>query len=493
MPNVVVIGAGHNGLVAAARLARAGHGVTVYEAADVVGGACRTEYPFVRAPQLASSTGAYLLGLMPPELLAELEVTLPLRRRDPHYLLPARPGRDALVLGADAAANHAALTAVFGPQDAAADARTGTLLAALRDDLGPSWLAPALCLEDTAERYVRPALRQTYLDLVRGSALDFLRSNGFRSDELIAMYAATDGMPGSALAPDEPGTGHNLLVHSMCRLPGANGTWMAVDGGMGTVSAALADTVVAAGGKIVTNRAVAAVTTSGNRVDGVAFSDGGTAPATAVIAAVDPHRLASLAPLPELAARLSAWRALPGMTFKLNLALDAPPNFGVALPGPGTTVHLLEAVDGSYVAGLLAAYAAARAGELPTALPIEVYVSAGLATGVFVQPVPNQITGGWAERRDDVTEAVLARVAAAAPGLKVRDQLALAPPDIESRFGITSGHIFHVDNSVATIDRVPCRTELAGLFAGAAGAHPAGSVIGAAGWIAAGEVLADSA
>ncbi len=491
MPDVVVVGAGHNGLVAAARLARAGRSVTVYEAAEVVGGACRTEFPFERAPEVACSTGAYLLGLMPPELLADLQITLPLRRRDPHYLLPARRGRSALLLGADEDANAAALSDVFGAQDAAAHARTGRLLAELREDLGPSWLAPALPLAETAERYVRPALRKRYLDLVRGSALEFLSGNGFRADELIAMYAATDGMPGSALAPDEPGTGHNLLVHSMCRLPASKGTWMAVKGGMGTVSAALADAVAAAGGQVVTGKLVTAITATQGAVDGVAFADGSTARARAVVAAVDPHRLAGLASLPELAPRLEAWRTLPGMTFKLNLALDRPPEFGVPLPGPGTTVHLLAAADGSYVGGLLDAYAQARSGRLPSTVPLEVYVSAGLATGVFVQPVPNQIERGWAAGRDEVTETVLARVAAAAPGLSVRDRLALSPPDIESRFGITTGHIFHVDNSVATVDRMPCRTELAGLYAGGAGTHPAGSVIGAAGWIAAGQVLHD--
>src|SRR4051794_6450221 len=98
--DVIVIGAGHNGLVAATLLARSGLTVTVLEAADVIGGACRTEQPFAKVPELKASTGAYLLGLMPPELLRLLDLNLPLVRRDPHYFLPTLDGRH-LLLGSD--------------------------------------------------------------------------------------------------------------------------------------------------------------------------------------------------------------------------------------------------------------------------------------------------------------------------------------------------------------------------------------------------------
>ncbi|HKC60618.1 MAG TPA: NAD(P)-binding protein, partial [Myxococcales bacterium] len=86
--DVVVVGAGHNGLVAALLLARSGLSVRVLEQYAVVGGAARTERPFAKAPRLGTSTGAYLLGLMPPELLRKLRIELPLLRRDPHYFLP---------------------------------------------------------------------------------------------------------------------------------------------------------------------------------------------------------------------------------------------------------------------------------------------------------------------------------------------------------------------------------------------------------------------
>ena len=154
MLDVVVVGAGHNGLVAATLLARAGLSVEVLERAEVVGGACRTEHPFGKAPGLAASTGAYLLGLMPPELLRTLELDLPLVRRDPHYFLPTLDGRH-LLLGADRDSARAQFAEFFSAADARADEALGVELAALREDLAPAWLAGPLPVEETAERYVR--------------------------------------------------------------------------------------------------------------------------------------------------------------------------------------------------------------------------------------------------------------------------------------------------------------------------------------------------
>src|SRR5205823_349721 len=156
--DVIVVGAGHNGLVAALMLARRGLDVLVLEEKDVVGGAARTERPFARVPGLGTSTGAYLLGLMPPELLRTLGI----------------------------------------------------------------------------------ALRQIFVDLCRKPVGQYLDRFGFRSDLLKAMYAVTDGFSGLSGDWDTPGTGMNFLVHNMCRLPGSDGTWMIVRGGMGTVTQTLA-------------------------------------------------------------------------------------------------------------------------------------------------------------------------------------------------------------------------------------------------------------
>ena len=517
MPDVVVVGAGHNGLIAAILLARAGLAVEVLERADVVGGACRTEHPFPKAPGLAASTGAYLLGLMPPELLRTLDLELPLVRRDPHYFLPTPDGRH-LLLGADREAAGAHFARFFSEADARADEALGVELAALRRDLAPAWLAEPLPVEDTAERYLRPALHRTFVDLVRGSAIDYLDRFGFRSETVLAMYAVTDGMPGLTGSPWSPGSGHNLLVHSMCRLPGAGGTWMVVRGGMGTVTARLAELAVRAGAAIRTGVEVTAVTTEGGAASGVLTVAGeavNAVEARTVLVGTDPFRLPGLlgeATPPVLRARIDGYAARsPGQTMKVNLALAGLPRFA-ALPDPGhgqhgTTVHLLPspAADGSVLTALRQAFREAAAGRLPAAPPLEWYLHSTLdpslsdaegnhSSALFVQGVPHEVAGSsWAVEQDGYVERLLDLVEAYAPGTRklLVDVHALAPPGIRDHFGITSANIMHVDNSISFADRMPYRTGVDGVYAGAAGCHPAGSVIGAAGHNAAVRILRD--
>src|SRR5256885_8156875 len=139
----------------------------------------------------------------------------------------------------------------FSPADVAADDALQDELARLRADLAPAWLAEPMPVEETAERFVRPSLRGAFADLVRGSVVDYLARFEFRSDLLVAMYAVTDGLSGVNAGPDDPGTGHNFLVHNMCRLPGADGTWMIVEGGMGTVTLTFTEVAAEEGATIV--------------------------------------------------------------------------------------------------------------------------------------------------------------------------------------------------------------------------------------------------
>ena len=514
--DAVVVGAGHNGLVAAIVLARAGLDVLVLERDRVTGGACRTEHPFAAVPELGASTGAYLLGLLPPELSAALDLELPLIRRDPHYFLPTRyPGRH-LLLGGDGQANRRAITAFASAADATAVAAMQAELAALRDDLAPAWLAPPLPAEAVADRHVRPALQQVFLDLVRGSVADHLARFDFATDVIPAMYAVTDAFPGLHGTWDTPGSGFNFLVHNQCRLPGSDGTWMVVRGGMGTVTRQLTERAMAVGARVVTDVAVMAVTAHAGSVTGIVASHGDGAgdievAAGLVLVNADPVRLVAMAGADTAGptALAAATRAVerPGTTLKLNLALRDLPRF-TCLPDPvgqhHATIHVLPDLD-QPIESLRTSYADAVAGRVPERPPIELYLHtavdpslrdpAGHHSGaLFVQWVPNRpLVGDWTAIEDATADRLLALVDEVAPGTSdlVVDRDILHPRAIEERFGITGGHIFHLDNSASFTDRLPYRTATAGLYACGAACHPAGSVMGAPGWNAANQALAD--
>lgn len=517
--DVAVIGAGHNALVSAALLARAGLSVGVYEAANTIGGACRTEYPFATAPHLAASTGAYLLGPFPPELLQLLDIR-PGRdiqpiRRDPHYFMPTLDNR-YLLLGSDQAAARQQFAGFFSEQDARASERLADEIGAIVADVAPAWLQPVLSVEDTAERYLRPHLRQAFIDLVRGSVTDYLAKFDFASENVMAMYAVTDGMPGLSGSPWDPGSGHNFLVHNMCRLPGADGTWMVSRGGMGAVSAAIAAKARQYGARIFTSTPVATIDLTDGTASGITLGSGQQVQARVVIAGCDVFRLPQLlaAHCPAaLSADIARWsRRSAGQTMKINLALRGLPTFSALTEPPGqhgTTVHLMPeaASNGSLLSALRKACNDAAAGSLESVPPLEWYLHSTLdptlqdnqgnhSSALFVQGVPfRPMNSSWEIERAGYVERVLDLAERYAPDLRqqVVEVQALAPPDIEDYFAITHGNIHHVDPTFSFTDRMPYDTGVPGVFAASAGCFPCGSVIGAAGHNAARQVLADLA
>lgn len=225
--------------------------------------------------------------------------------------------------------------------------------------------------------------------------------------------------------------------------------------------------------------------------------------------ATDPYRLRELVGAPRLPSsvndKLDDWKHV-GTTMKVNLALRDLPTF-TCLPERvgqhGATIHLLPEID--VLESLRTAYADAKAGRLADFPTIEWYIHTPIdpslqddaghhSSALFVQWAPYEIAGStWDVERDRYVEHLLSICDRFAPGTSdlVVDTFALAPPDIEDHFGISRGHIHHVDNSVAFADRMPYATGVPGVYAAGAGCHPAGSVIGAAGHNAAMRVLRD--
>jgi phytoene dehydrogenase-like protein len=298
----------------------------------------------------------------------------------------------------------------------------------------------------------------------------------------------------------------------MCRLPGSGGTWMIVRGGMGTVAGMFADAARAAGATVTASAPVEAVCYDGGCASGVRLEDGREVAARVVLGACDPFRLAELMGSdhvpPDLAERLTRIRK-DGTTMKVNLALRDLPRF-TCLPAKaaspfGATIHLLPDPLGRPMDAVRAMWADVEAGRLPDVPTIEWYVHSTVdpslrdaaghhSSALFVQSVPYQpAEGTWDDLLPSYVDRLLAICDEFAPGTTdlVADTFPLTPPVIEQHFGITGGHIHHVDNGTAFADRMPYATGVDGVYAGSAGCHPAGSVVGAAGHNAAQRILAD--
>jgi phytoene dehydrogenase-like protein len=463
--DILVIGAGHNGLVAALLLARRGLNVLVVEEKKAIGGACRTEKPFQTAPNLGTSTGAYLLGLMPPELIKILDIDIPLIRRDPHYFLPTTDGR-YLLFGSNRQEMQQQFISFFCAADWQANSALQNELDQLREDIAPTWLEEPLSIEEMAEKYVRSHLRQVFINLCRQSVGTYLDRFDFKSDLVKAMYAVTDGFSGLYGSWDTPGTGMNFLIHNMCRLPGSDGTWMIVKGGMGTVTNRLAAAAIKAGAKIETNCGVSKIIVEQGIAKAIVLQDGTEIKATTIIVNADPFRMRQLVGMENLPSdynrRLDAYQK-DGSTFKVNLCLKGLPKF-TCLPQDcgqyGTTIHLLPD-EANVMSAIRNSFAQVQAGKLPEFPAIEWYIHTTLDpslqdkeghhnSALFVQWVPYKLQGtSWEVEEERYIKHLLQLCDRFAPNTSeiVQEVFALHPQKLEQHFGITRGHIHHIDNS----------------------------------------------
>jgi phytoene dehydrogenase-like protein len=502
--DVIVVGAGANGLVCALVLARAGLRVHVLEDRPAIGGGCRTEFPFAAAPRLGASTGAHRLGFVPPDLLRLLGLGLPTLPRQPAVFVPTdAPGAYLL-----AGAGHAAFREAAGD-----DARAITAMHAELDeivaDLAPAWLAGALDVEATGDRFVRASQRTAFVALCRGSIGAYVERFDVKSD-LVKAALAADALSGTFGSWSTPGTGAALLVrHAAQSLAGGGDA--VPEGGLGAVVRVLADAAQMAGATIATGQSATSIVIEGNTAAGVMLADGSVLRATTVVASSDPARLRALvgdAHLPVEYQRRSDGFARRGSIAKVNLALSALPRFA-ALPDDhgqhGATIHLVPGAGRDAIGALSTAFAAADAGTLgppafvemvlPTASDPSLRDAEGRHHASLLVPwAPYDLAGTtWAAEESGWLRSVLGVVDSFAPGTSalVVDVFALSPKKLESHFGITRGHLHHVDDSLIFADRQAVTTPIGGLYACGAGCSPAGGVFAVAGHNAAKRVLAD--
>jgi phytoene dehydrogenase-like protein len=478
--DAVVIGAGHNGLVAAAYLARAGLSVEVLERRDVVGGACVTEelWPGVRA-----SPGAYTLSLLRPEIVRELDLHahgLRVAIHEPGLFAPFPDGR-RVVTWSSPERSAQGLRRDWSDADARGYAQRARRWALAARRAAPLLLEPA-----DRERWLQ-ALGPEILD---GSVADSLA--GIPSEPVRVPFAL-QGLIGTLAGPEDPGTAFVALYHDLGAAAGVPGAWGYARGGMGAVTTALRAAAEAAGARVAVEAPVDHVVVRDGRAEGVVLADGRELQTRTVLSNADPVRTAELAGVPPP----PGWRQA-GPVVKVMLLLSRLPDFP-AWPGPEAWRGAIDV--GFTMADLSAAAADARDGRPARAPWIEAACQTAsdptlVGDGRHVLSLFSQCFPPGADP-EAAADAAVARFAEVCPGLPdaIEDRLALGPRELEARFGLTGGHIFHGEMLPGQLleGRPAARRfgGIDGLYLAGSGAHPGGAVSGAPGLLAARAALED--
>jgi phytoene dehydrogenase-like protein len=503
--DAVVVGGGHNGLTAAAYLARAGRSVLVLERRERLGGACTLERPF-SDDRFIVSPCAYVVGLLDELVIRELE----LERRglrywmaDPNLWVPFDDGT------------------AFGQwlDDGRTQANLEELGVSARDIEG-YWAYEELF--DEVRRRLRKGERDTWvgdaptrteieellegeqamIDLVfEASIADILDDH--LSDERLKTALFGQGIIGTWGGPREPGTASIKLMHFQGDMDGRGPLWGYVEGGMGMVSFAIADAAREAGATLACGVAVAEIVPG----EGVTLEDGTRIRATTVISNADPKRTLGMLDGHDVDSdyrdRIERWK-IRSPVVKFNAALDRLPSW-TAAPGEEwparATIDLTGTMDDAQ-----RAFEAAERGE-PAVGFGEIYIQTGYdpspapegkhLLSVFGQYAPYELAEGtWDSRREEVARQFIELIDRFAPGFEstLVEYEVLGPPDIEARIGLTGGNIFQGEVTPDQMwqGRLPARTPVDGLYMCGAATHPAGSVIALNGRNAAEAVLADA-
>lgn len=519
--DAIVIGGGHNGLVSAAYLARAGLSTLVLERRHVLGGAAVTEEVY---PGFKYSVCSYVVSLLRPEIIRQLE--LPRHGLEIMPLVasftPSLDGR--YVLRTDDAEESRRELARHSLLDAEAYPEFGRMMTQLArfakpilsmtppraDSLKPSELLKLLGI-GRRMRDLGESLMFDNVKLFTMSAVDFLEE--WFETEILKATMSVSGIIGTFLGVRSPGTAYVLLHHYMGEIDGAFRSWGFSKGGMGGLSNAIANAARAFGAEIRTDAPIARILVKDGRTTGVVLDSGEEIEGKVVASSLDPNRtFLRLIDGEHLdAGFVESIRRykLRGSSGKVNLALDSLPEF-TCLPGMGKHMRGDIAIAPS-IDYLERAYDDAKYGRFsrrpyvnvvipsltdPTLAPPGKHVMS-----CFVQYAPYHLAeGSWDDQREAFGDTVVETLEEYMPGLKDRilHRQVVTPLDLERDFGLTEGNIFHGELSLEqlfflrpTVDTAQYRTPVRSLYLCGSGAHPGGGVMGAPGMIAAREILKD--
>jgi phytoene dehydrogenase-like protein len=519
--DAIIVGGGHNGLVTAAYLARAKRRVLVLERREMVGGCAVTEEIW---PGYRVSTGAYLSSLLQERIVRELELErfgYHVDAKDPaffsvfpdgrHFFMWQDRGKTLAEIG-KFSKRDAEIYPVYEDQlERISQVVEGLLLTT------PPQFPPRGAFDFVDYLKIAGRLRglggKDLVALVKiftQSAAEFL-DEWFESDE-VKVTLATDGVIGANGGPRSPGTAYILLHHCMGGVAGHRGLWGFVRGGMGAVSEAIAACARAAGAEIRTSAPVAKVLVRGGRARAVALESGEEIEASLIASNLDP-KVTFLKLLDEsvldadFVAGIRRFRS-EGTSAKINLALSGLPEFAAypGAPGPHhrATMHICPNIE--YVER---AWDDAKYGQpskrplleltIPTMYDPSLAPAGHHVMGIFLQYAPYSLRDGtWDELREPFGDCVISLLEEYIPNIRsiIQARQVLTPLDLERRFGITGGNIFHGEMSLDQMfvmrpiaGWARYRTPVRGLFLCGSGAHPGGGVMGAPGYNCAREML----